>query len=49
MRRLALVVVPLAAIAVVGALTARGDGERSQLRIVRVASGLTEPDATSRA
>ena len=40
MRRLALAAVPLAALAAVLALSARGGPERSQLRIVRVASGL---------
>ena len=47
MRRIALAVVPLAALAAVVALSARGGQERSQLRIVRVASGLTEPVAVT--
>jgi glucose/arabinose dehydrogenase len=47
MRRLALFVVPLAVIAAVFALSARGGPERSQLRIVKVAGGLTEPVAVT--
>ena len=47
MRRIALAAVPLAALAAVLALSARGGPERSQLRIVRVASGLTEPIAVT--
>jgi glucose/arabinose dehydrogenase len=47
MRRVALAAIPLAAIAAVVALRAQGDSERSQLRIVRVASGLTEPVAVT--
>jgi glucose/arabinose dehydrogenase len=47
MRRIALVAVPLAVLAAVVALSARGGPERSQLRIVRVASGLTEPVAVT--
>ena len=47
MRRIALAVVPLAALAAVVAFSARGGPERSQLRIVRVASGLTEPVAVT--
>ena len=47
MRRIALAAVPLVALAAVVALSARGGQERSQLRIVRVASGLTEPVAVT--
>ena len=47
MRRIALAAVPLAALAAVLALSARGGPERSQLRIVRVATGLTEPIAVT--
>ena len=47
MRRIALAAVSLAALAAVLALSARGGPERSQLRIVRVASGLTEPVAVT--
>jgi glucose/arabinose dehydrogenase len=48
MRRVALAAVLLAALgAAVLALSARGDGERAQLRLVRVASGLTEPVAVT--
>jgi glucose/arabinose dehydrogenase len=47
MRRVALAAVFLAALAAVLALSARGGPERSQLRIVRVASGLTEPVAVT--
>ena len=47
MRRVALAAVPLAALAAVLALSARGGPERSQLRIVRVAGGLTEPIAVT--
>jgi glucose/arabinose dehydrogenase len=43
MRRIALAAVLLAALAAVVALRANGGSERSQVRIVRVASGLTEP------
>jgi glucose/arabinose dehydrogenase len=42
-RRFVLVIFPLAALAAVVALSARGGSERSQLRIVQVASGLQEP------
>jgi glucose/arabinose dehydrogenase len=45
MRRLFLLAVPLALIGTVAALSARGGSERSQLRLVRVASGLREPVA----
>jgi hypothetical protein len=47
MRRIALAAVPLTVLAAVLALSARGGPERSQLRIVRVASGLTEPIAVT--
>jgi glucose/arabinose dehydrogenase len=47
MRRLVLLIAPLALVATVAALSARGGPERSQLRIVKVASGLTEPVAVT--
>jgi glucose/arabinose dehydrogenase len=48
MRRIALLLIPLALFATVVALSARGGPDRgSQLRIVRVASGLTEPVAVA--
>jgi glucose/arabinose dehydrogenase len=48
MRRVALAAVLLAALgAAVLALSARGDGERAQLRVVRLARGLTEPVAVT--
>ena len=47
MRRVALFAVPLAALAAVVALSALGGGERAHLRLVRVASGLTEPVAVT--
>ena len=47
MRRIALAAIPLAAVAAVVALSALGEPERSQLRIVPVASGLEEPVAVT--
>jgi glucose/arabinose dehydrogenase len=47
MRRLVLLITPLALVATFAALSARGGPERSQLRIVKVASGLTEPVAVT--
>jgi glucose/arabinose dehydrogenase len=43
MRRIALAAAVLAALAAVVALRANGDSQRSQIRMTRVASGLTEP------
>ena len=43
MRRIALAAIPLAAFAAFVALRADGESTRSQISIVRVASGLTEP------
>jgi glucose/arabinose dehydrogenase len=43
MRRVALAAAVLAALAAVVALRANGDSQRSQIRMTRVASGLTEP------
>jgi glucose/arabinose dehydrogenase len=47
MRRLVLLIAPLALVATFAALSARGGPERSQLQIVRVAGGLTEPVAVT--
>ena len=47
MRRIAFAAIPLVALAAVVALRAQGDSERSQLRIVRVAIGLSEPVAVT--
>jgi glucose/arabinose dehydrogenase len=47
LRRPVLLIAPLALVATVAALSARGGPERSQLRIVKVASGLTEPVAVT--
>jgi glucose/arabinose dehydrogenase len=47
MRRLVLLIALLALVATFAALSARGGPERSQLQIVRVAGGLTEPVAVT--